>query len=129
MPPACSLQPARKGPKRPLSLKKAPKGAVDKNGFFKVYFPVLVDTLGKANMATFAVGQRVASVVWHERKGRRREMEVRPGPIGGLQSRAQLFAGHHPSPEGSALHEVIRLQARGVKPATTKAATTKKLPV
>lgn len=38
-----------------LDMKKAPKGVADRNGWFNVKFHVLVDTLGKADMKTFAV--------------------------------------------------------------------------
>src|SRR3954467_4318676 len=36
----------------PLDMRKAPKGAVDRNGWFNVKFHVLVDTLGRADMKT-----------------------------------------------------------------------------
>lgn len=39
----------------PIDVKKMPKSVPDKNGYYQVRFQVLVDTLGKPDMKTFAV--------------------------------------------------------------------------
>ena len=39
----------------PVDTRKAPKGVTDKNGWYKVSFHVLVDTVGKADMKTFTI--------------------------------------------------------------------------
>jgi hypothetical protein len=39
----------------PVDPRKAPKGAADRNGWYKVSFHVLVDTAGKPDMKSFVV--------------------------------------------------------------------------
>lgn len=39
----------------PVDTRKAPKGALDRNGWYKVKFHVLVDAAGKPDMKTFAI--------------------------------------------------------------------------
>jgi hypothetical protein len=39
----------------PVDARKMPKGVADRNGFYEVRFQVLVDTLGRPDMKTFAV--------------------------------------------------------------------------
>jgi hypothetical protein len=39
----------------PVDARKMPKGVADKNGFYEVKFQVLVDTMGRADMKTFAI--------------------------------------------------------------------------
>ncbi len=108
----------------PIDAKKMPKGVADKNGYFNIKFHVLVDTAGKADMATFAVDTSTHAWLTTSVKAAVARWKFAPAELAGCKVPRTYSLGI--SPKGKTPAAPAATKATTTKPAstTTKPGTT-----
>ena len=104
----------------PPPIGKIPKGVADRNGWFNVKFHVLVDTLGRADMKTFAIDTTTHQWFANSVRGAVARWKFAPAEVAGCKIPRTYSLGI--SPKNKTPAPATR------KPATTKPAA-KKPPV
>ena len=113
---------------KPLPIEgKIPPGATDRNGWYKVRFHVLVDTLGRADMKTFVVD--TTSHAWFGNSVRKAvaKWTFSPAEVAGCKVPRNYSLGITPRGVAQAAPAKSSAKAPGKAPARTP--TTKKPPV
>jgi hypothetical protein len=106
----------------PIDTKRMPKGVADKNGYYQVRFEVLVDTLGKADMKTFAVVESSHAWLGTSVKTAVAKWKFAPAEVAGCKVPRNYTLGISPRGKTPAA-------PAPAKPGATKPGTTKKPPV
>lgn len=106
----------------PVDPRKAPKGATDRNGWYKVSFHVVVDTTGKADMKTFVVDTTSHPWLATSVKGAVSKWKFAPAEVAGCKVPRNYSLGI--SPKGKSPYVAPKATTKApAKPAAKKPPT------